>query len=492
MTARLAVSLGLVLVMAAFAPFPPQADAPRAFRPFEISVLHTLSSASASAHGGETGRDSGATLARATSSGRERLGDCHGRLSGADAAARSDTQDRRDWAASVLLSATARANGGHYLEGPCFLNKGHDTAAESEARAEGTLQVRFLEDARDAPYEIRLKGVWIGEHSEGARFSARLVDPEGKVAAEGPQWQARVTAAPYASYTVALSLQSRAADKGACCSSSSQGSVRAELEVIRSPGLARGLEKMQQLPRLDTAEEKVFIFGGDLVERGYEAVGALMFEDVVECSGALVGPKTVLTAAHCVYDRPPALYPRMAFRLGNNAFVPAETRPVKGVLYPTRENSTADLAYVHSRRLPQNDIALVYLDQPAAGVTPFAFHAGQPTLDLVKEERTRLDFVGFGFNVVEGSKTGIGRKRHVLMPIQALEGRWIRYGDGAAGTCDGDSGGPAFLLIEKNGTPPRQVLVGVTSAGPIGCRGLAYDTRVDAFAGWLQTPGRIQ
>jgi hypothetical protein len=464
---------------------------PRAFRPFELSV-HTQSSVSASAYGGETGRDRHPTQARTRSTGGEPLGECHGRHSGADAAAQSETQDRRDWSAALLLSAEARANGGHYLEGACFLRQGHDTTAESEARAEGTLQVRFLDDAGEAPYEIRLKRVWVGEPSESAVFSARLVNSQGKAVAEGPQWQATVPGVANAAYTIAISLSTRASDTGACCSSSKRGSLRAEVEVIRSPGLAQGLEAMQRVPPAAAIEVKPFIFGGELVEEGYEAVGALMFEKEVECSGALVGAKTVLTAAHCVFDRPRELYTRMSFRLGNNAYVPVAALGVRDVLYPTPANASAGLAYVHSRRLPQNDIALVYLDRPAPNVTPFALHEGQPALELVKQEQTRLDFVGFGFNLVERSKAGIGRKRHVLMPIETLEKRWIRYGDGNAGTCEGDSGGPAFLLIEKKGVPPRQVLAGVTSAGPLGCRGLAYDTRVDEFAAWLKTPGRIQ
>jgi hypothetical protein len=463
---------------------------PREWKPFEISI-NTHASVSANAHGGEPGRDTSSRQAQTNSAGAEQLGSCDGRRSRADALARSEAQDQRTWAAALLLQAESRANGGHYVEEPCFLKRGHDTAAEAEARAESTLQVRFSEDAADTPYEIRLKTVWIGQPADGLRYSTQLVDSSGKVVAEGPNWGHQVVAAANAAYTIAVSLLSNVIDRGACCSKAIAGSVRSEVEIIRVPSLAYGLGMIQAAPADRATEVKPFIFGGELVEEGYEAVGALMFEQEVECSGALIGSKTVLTAAHCIYDRPRELLERMSFRLGNNAYVPSTSRAVASTLYPTPANAQPGLSYVHSSRLPRNDIALVYLDQPASDVTPFRVHEGQPTLDSVQQEQTRLDFVGFGFNLVERSKSGIGKKRHVLMPIKGLEERWIRYGDGQGGTCYGDSGGPAFLLVEKKGQQPRLVLVGVTSAGPIGCRGSAYDTRVDEFAAWINAPGRI-
>jgi hypothetical protein len=52
----------------------------------------------------------------------------------------------------------------------------------------------------------------------------------------------------------------------------------------------------------------------------------------------------------------------------------------------------------------------------------------------------------------------------------------IGYGDATHNTCEGDSGGPAFLM--RNG---KEVIAGVTSFGDQNCQVGGADTRVDAY-----------
>ena len=59
-----------------------------------------------------------------------------------------------------------------------------------------------------------------------------------------------------------------------------------------------------------------YTVGGN-TETGHPAAGALMYNGEQSCTGTLIAPKVVLTAAHCLVDFGSAL--GHSFYLGNNA-----------------------------------------------------------------------------------------------------------------------------------------------------------------------------
>ena len=228
------------------------------------------------------------------------------------------------------------------------------------------------------------------------------------------------------------------------------------------------------------------IVGGRRVPPGAFPECALVGDDdEFFCSGTLVHPRAVLSAAHCAAGgaRPTRV------RLRCDTDVPLGTEEELRVLR-TR---------VHPRwhRDGPNDLALLILERPARTVPA----ARATAAELGRAEAVQL--VGFGDSDPEAS-LGFGVKRQVEAPIGALRRRpsqtlaaladrldFDPATEFVAGrkqlgrdTCNGDSGGPAYVRVGA-----RWKLAGVTSRATAdavrACGDGGVYGRVDAHAAWL-------
>lgn len=199
------------------------------------------------------------------------------------------------------------------------------------------------------------------------------------------------------------------------------------------------------------------------------------------CTGVLVHPRVVLSAAHCV--KSPVIPNVVALNAINfDRLDDAETVPVRrAVVHPS---------YVQTD--PLNDIAVLVLRRGAdTPPVPMA-----TTEELRDARRTTL--VGFGNDNVFSTR-GFGIQRRVTVDIARHTGAALEKAEqqfefesdleflaGGAGfdSCNGDSGGPAYIDVDDG----RRV-AGLTSRGipdtvnPCGEGGLY--TRVDVHRDFI-------
>ncbi len=226
---------------------------------------------------------------------------------------------------------------------------------------------------------------------------------------------------------------------------------------------------------------RAIIDGAPDVNPAHRAVVALTWGSGPSnfCSGTLITPDVVLTAAHCLENISVTL---LEVFFGNDVDGAGERRDaVEMAFHPLWDTNNLHHGY---------DLGLVRLASPApADATPVPHLPAALGLSQT-DEGTSLEHVGFGRT--ENNTSGL------KLTAMALLGRVcdgpescpfggtnvapgaFGYPMAAGGPCKGDSGGPAFLW--RNG---QEYVAGVTSYGDEFCEYFGVSMRPDAHAAWI-------
>ena len=253
------------------------------------------------------------------------------------------------------------------------------------------------------------------------------------------------------------------------------------------------------------------ITNGQPDNNGHPYVGLLVFEDSLghpawRCSGSLIAPTVVLTAAHCTDG---AVAARAWFK-ADVTFAAEPTYPgpggdaIEGTPHTNPQYNVGN-PYGGGNGLPAfsfRDVGVVVLDHAATGVEL----AQLPTPGLVDtlKNKTPVDFVGYGVQYqaqIPGNALPqpppyyrwAGLRIRMYAPSELVSGNFVHSaeylrlalnpGGGSGGTCFGDSGGPDLL----GGT---STVLGVNSyVTNVNCSGVGYSARVDVpqTLDWIHT-----
>lgn len=217
------------------------------------------------------------------------------------------------------------------------------------------------------------------------------------------------------------------------------------------------------------AVERQAVVGG-VLEPGYPAVGAIVpvsplcgeldEASPVSCTGTLVAPRVVLTAAHCVENADVSQVLSVVFAPETARALTAErVRVIEGRPHP-------------AWRAGENDIGVLILAEDAP-VAPVPLVGPVLSADVVGRT-TRV--VGFGLD--DQGKTG--NRRSGTARVTAVKEGSFTISVAPGMSCGGDSGGPSFLDVDG-----AERIIGVTSYGDLACtRGT--NMRVDVHAAFVQ------